>query len=131
MTAMLTDFSDSIAVAARSRAESYIADHRFERPTLVIDTEARRALSERLSFNPWHALRAHRPLGGINRLRFVRPFLLDRFAGLFRLFLFVALFRLDFRREFIIALKRGVLIFAHFLPLWLFAHVLGLLESGL
>ncbi|WP_420395856.1 type III PLP-dependent enzyme [Nioella sp.] len=40
MTAMLTDFSDSIAVAARSRAETFIAANRFERPTLVIDTEA-------------------------------------------------------------------------------------------
>lgn len=33
------------------------------------DTQQRRALSERLSFDPWHGLPAHRPLGGINRLR--------------------------------------------------------------
>ena len=40
MTAMLTDFSESSVVAARSRAEAFIAENRFERPTLVIDTEA-------------------------------------------------------------------------------------------
>jgi len=32
-------------------------------------TEARDALAENLSFNPWHALPQHRPLGGVNRIR--------------------------------------------------------------
>ena len=40
MTAMLSDFSEPLVVAARSRAEAFIAETRFERPTLVIDTEA-------------------------------------------------------------------------------------------
>ncbi len=40
MTAMLTDFSEPLVVATRSRAEAYIAAHEFERPTLVVDTEA-------------------------------------------------------------------------------------------
>ena len=36
-----------------------------------IYSDARRVfVDERLSFNPWHALAAHRPLGNINRARF-------------------------------------------------------------
>ena len=38
-------------------------------PAQEFDTPARRALGEVLSFTPWHALPAHRPLGGINRAR--------------------------------------------------------------
>nr|WP_233491799.1 type III PLP-dependent enzyme [Nioella nitratireducens] len=37
---MLTDFSEPFVVANRSRAEAYIAAHEFDRPTLVVDTEA-------------------------------------------------------------------------------------------
>lgn len=33
------------------------------------DTEQQREFGENLSFNPWHALPEHRPLGGINRAR--------------------------------------------------------------
>ncbi len=33
------------------------------------DTAERRAFGEVLSFTPWHGLDAHRPLGGINRVR--------------------------------------------------------------
>jgi hypothetical protein len=33
------------------------------------DTESRRAFDENLSFNPWHALPEHKPLGGVNRVR--------------------------------------------------------------
>ena len=33
------------------------------------DTPERREECEQLVFTPWHALEAHRPLGGINRLR--------------------------------------------------------------
>ncbi len=33
------------------------------------DTPERRAFGENLSFTPWHGLDAHRPLGGINRVR--------------------------------------------------------------
>ena len=33
------------------------------------DTPERDAFGENLSFTPWHCLEAHRPLGGINRLR--------------------------------------------------------------
>lgn len=34
-----------------------------------LDTPERRAFGEALSFTPWHGLDAHRPLGGINRVR--------------------------------------------------------------
>jgi len=38
-------------------------------PQQQFDTESRRTFDENLSFNPWHTLPDHRPLGGVNRLR--------------------------------------------------------------
>lgn len=38
-------------------------------PPQAFATEARDALAENLSFNPWHSLTQHRPLGGVNRIR--------------------------------------------------------------
>lgn len=38
-------------------------------PPQRFDTPERDAFGEALSFTPWHCLEAHRPLGGINRLR--------------------------------------------------------------
>ncbi|MBD2095608.1 catalase family protein [Trichocoleus sp. FACHB-591] len=38
-------------------------------PKQQFDTESRRAFDENLSFNPWHALPEHKPLGGVNRVR--------------------------------------------------------------
>lgn len=38
-------------------------------PAQTFDSPARMELCENLSFNPWHALPEHRPLGGINRIR--------------------------------------------------------------
>jgi hypothetical protein len=38
-------------------------------PIQVIDTEERKNLGENLSFNIWHCLREHQPLGVFNRLR--------------------------------------------------------------
>ena len=38
-------------------------------PRQEIDTPEQRAVSRQLSFNVWHAIADHRPLGGINRLR--------------------------------------------------------------
>ncbi len=38
-------------------------------PQQVFDTDQRREIGENLSFNPWHCLPEHRPLGGINRAR--------------------------------------------------------------
>jgi hypothetical protein len=33
------------------------------------DTEERRQMAESMAFSPWHCLPAHRPLGGLNRVR--------------------------------------------------------------
>ncbi len=38
-------------------------------PRQEIHTEQQKAICQQLSFNVWHALEDHRPLGGINRLR--------------------------------------------------------------
>ena len=38
-------------------------------PTQCPDTPERMAYCENLSYNPWHALPEHRPLGGVNRAR--------------------------------------------------------------
>lgn len=38
-------------------------------PRQEINTEEQKAICKQLSFNVWHALADHRPLGGINRLR--------------------------------------------------------------
>jgi hypothetical protein len=38
-------------------------------PVQEFDSPGRRAVCEGLFFTPWHAIEAHRPLGGINRLR--------------------------------------------------------------
>ena len=38
-------------------------------PKQVFDTSRQNAFCENLSFNPWHSLPDHRPLGGVNRLR--------------------------------------------------------------
>jgi catalase len=38
-------------------------------PRQIFDTEERKQADEKQSFSPWHALQAHRPLGGINRAR--------------------------------------------------------------
>lgn len=38
-------------------------------PQQAFDTPARDTFCENLSFNPWHAVEDHRPLGGLNRIR--------------------------------------------------------------
>ncbi len=38
-------------------------------PQQTFDDPERLAFGEALSFTPWHGLDAHRPLGGINRVR--------------------------------------------------------------
>ena len=38
-------------------------------PPQIFDTEEQNAYGLKLSFNPWHSLPAHQPLGGINRAR--------------------------------------------------------------
>jgi hypothetical protein len=38
-------------------------------PTQIMDTEERQTFGDNLSFNSWHCLAEHRPLGGFNRVR--------------------------------------------------------------
>ncbi|NQZ59815.1 MAG: hypothetical protein HRT88_20375 [Lentisphaeraceae bacterium] len=38
-------------------------------PQTGLDTDEYKAECEKLVYNPWHALKEHKPLGGINRLR--------------------------------------------------------------
>lgn len=38
-------------------------------PKQEFDTQPQNDFCEALSFNPWHALEAHRPIGGLNRIR--------------------------------------------------------------
>ena len=38
-------------------------------PRQTFDTPAEQAFCENLSFTPWHAVAAQRPVGGINRVR--------------------------------------------------------------
>lgn len=38
-------------------------------PAQVFDSPEQQEFCEHLSFNPWHSLEEHRPLGGINRMR--------------------------------------------------------------
>ncbi len=42
---------------------------RLEIPPQEFDTEAMRKLGERISYSPWNCLKAHEPLGGLNRAR--------------------------------------------------------------
>ena len=49
----------------------YLAVATLTAKTQEIYSDERRVfVDEKLSFNPWHALAAHRPLGNINRARF-------------------------------------------------------------
>ena len=38
-------------------------------PMQMFDTQERGRFDENLSYNPWHALPEHQPLGGVNRVR--------------------------------------------------------------
>ena len=47
----------------------FVTVAKVEIPVQTFDSEAQNAFCENLTFNPWHSLPAHRPLGGINRVR--------------------------------------------------------------
>ncbi len=53
----------------RDEVSPFVPVARLTIPRQGFDTPERRALGENLSFTPWHGLDAHRPLGGINRVR--------------------------------------------------------------
>lgn len=42
---------------------------RIDIPSQTFTSEAQKQFCENISFNPWHGIEAHRPLGGINRAR--------------------------------------------------------------
>lgn len=42
---------------------------RINIPTQTFTSEAQKTFCENISFNPWHGIEEHRPLGGINRAR--------------------------------------------------------------
>ena len=42
---------------------------RINVPAQDFDTPRQNLTCDNLSFNPWHGIEAHRPIGGINRLR--------------------------------------------------------------
>ena len=47
----------------------YVRVAEIQIPRQPIDVPGREQMCERTSFNPWHALAAHRPLGAMNRVR--------------------------------------------------------------
>jgi hypothetical protein len=47
----------------------YVPVARIRIPRQAIDDPARAAACEAAAFNPWHSLREHRPIGGMNRAR--------------------------------------------------------------
>jgi prostaglandin-endoperoxide synthase 2 len=53
----------------RERDAPFVAVARLTIPRQTFDKPDRRAFGESLSFSPWHGLDAHRPLGGVNRVR--------------------------------------------------------------
>jgi hypothetical protein len=53
----------------REKDSAFVKVARVVIPKQAFDTPEQNAFCEDLSFTPWHALPAHRPLGGMNRLR--------------------------------------------------------------
>jgi len=49
--------------------DPFVTVARITIPAQVFDAPERREFCEKLVYTPWHGLEAHRPLGGINRLR--------------------------------------------------------------
>jgi hypothetical protein len=47
----------------------YVAVAEIYIPSQRLDSTAQAVMCEQMSFNPWHSLAEHRPLGGINRVR--------------------------------------------------------------
>ena len=55
--------------ASRDWSDEFTHVANITLPLQEIESPEKRMQSERLFFTPWHGLEAHRPLGGINRLR--------------------------------------------------------------
>lgn len=53
----------------REQDSPFVRVARLTIPSQTFDDDERLAFGENLSFTPWHGLDAHRPLGGVNRVR--------------------------------------------------------------
>jgi hypothetical protein len=60
---------EDATVEWKPEASPYVAVARIRIPPQPIDDPAKVAACERMAFNPWNCLAAHRPLGGMNRTR--------------------------------------------------------------
>ena len=60
---------EDASVEWTERDAPYVTVARIRIPKQAIDTAERMAACERVAFNPWHGLGAHRPLGSFNRAR--------------------------------------------------------------
>ena len=60
---------EDAAIAWSESDSPFLPVARITIPRQGFDSPERIALGENLSFTPWHGLDAHRPLGGINRVR--------------------------------------------------------------
>jgi hypothetical protein len=60
---------EDATVEWRESESPYVRVARIEIPKQDIDAAGRDAACEQISFNPWHSLRDHRPLGSLNRAR--------------------------------------------------------------
>lgn len=60
---------EDASVEWREQDSPYVPVARIRIPAQSIDDAGKRARCEEIAFNPWHCLREHRPLGGMNRAR--------------------------------------------------------------
>jgi hypothetical protein len=60
---------EDATVEWKEKDAPFVTVARIEIPTQVFDDAAQDEFCESLSFTPWHALPAHRPIGVMNRLR--------------------------------------------------------------
>ena len=60
---------ENALIAWNEKKSPFIKIARITIPKQTFTSDAQKNFCENLSFNPWHSLVAHRPLGGINRAR--------------------------------------------------------------
>lgn len=60
---------ENILYAWDQKKSPFIKVAQVNFPTQTFTSEAQKEFCENISFNPWHSLTTHRPLGGINRAR--------------------------------------------------------------
>lgn len=60
---------ENILIPWDQKESPFIKVARLEIPPQTFTSEAQKDFCENISFNPWHSLEVHRPIGGINRAR--------------------------------------------------------------